>query len=41
MQDFMITVLPLGVELRNNIKAAWWRDTVHRRDDVVGLPDRQ
>ncbi|MEM8868702.1 MAG: glycine--tRNA ligase, partial [Verrucomicrobiota bacterium] len=28
---------PLGVELRNNIKQAWWRDFVHRRDDVEGL----
>ncbi len=28
---------PLGVELRNNIKQAWWRDFVHRRDDIVGL----
>jgi len=28
---------PLGVELRSNIKAAWWRDFVHRRDDIVGL----
>ncbi len=28
---------PLGVELRNNIKAAWWKDFVHRRDDIVGL----
>ncbi|HCR37119.1 MAG TPA: glycine--tRNA ligase, partial [Opitutae bacterium] len=28
---------PLGVELRKNIKDAWWRDMVHRRDDVVGL----
>ncbi|WP_269525642.1 glycine--tRNA ligase [Coraliomargarita parva] len=28
---------PLGVELRNNIKNAWWRDMVHRRDDIVGL----
>jgi len=28
---------PLGVELKRNIKDAWWRDTVHRRDDVVGL----
>jgi glycyl-tRNA synthetase len=28
---------PLGVELRNNIKNAWWRDFVQRRDDVVGL----
>jgi glycyl-tRNA synthetase len=28
---------PLGVELRNNIKKAWWTDMVHRRDDIVGL----
>ena len=28
---------PLGVELRANIKKAWWRDMVHRRDDVVGI----
>jgi glycyl-tRNA synthetase len=28
---------PLGVELRNNVKAAWWRHMVHLRDDVVGL----
>ena len=28
---------PLGVEMRRNIKDAWWRDFVHRRDDEVGL----
>ncbi len=28
---------PLGVEMRRNIKDAWWRDMVHRRDDMVGL----
>jgi len=28
---------PLGVELKNNIKAAWWKDFVHGRDDIVGL----
>jgi len=28
---------PLGVELRKNIKEAWWKDMVHRRDDIVGL----
>jgi len=28
---------PLGVELKNNIKAAWWHDMVHLRDDMVGL----
>ena len=28
---------PLGVELKTNIKRAWWRANVHMRDDVVGL----
>ena len=28
---------PLGVELKRNIKDAWWRDVVLRRDDMVGL----
>jgi glycyl-tRNA synthetase len=28
---------PLGVELKNNVKAAWWRQMVQLRDDVVGL----
>ena len=28
---------PLGVELKRNVKEAWWRDNVLRRDDVVGL----
>jgi glycyl-tRNA synthetase len=28
---------PLGVELRNNIKQAWWRTMVHCRDDIEGL----
>jgi len=28
---------PLGVEMKNNIKKIWWRDMVHRRDDMVGL----
>jgi glycyl-tRNA synthetase len=28
---------PLGVELKNNIKRAWWRSVVQERDDVVGL----
>ncbi|MDI6820553.1 MAG: glycine--tRNA ligase [Patescibacteria group bacterium] len=28
---------PLGVELKFNIKQAWWRDVVQFRDDVVGL----
>src|SRR6266511_2397796 len=27
---------PLGVELKNNIKRAWWRAVVQLRDDVVG-----
>jgi glycyl-tRNA synthetase len=28
---------PLGVELRRNIKDAWWLTFVHQRDDIVGL----
>jgi glycyl-tRNA synthetase len=28
---------PLGVELKRNIKTAWWTDVVRRRDDIVGL----
>ena len=28
---------PLGVELKNNLKAAWWRANVYERDDVEGL----
>ncbi|HXT35368.1 MAG TPA: glycine--tRNA ligase, partial [Chloroflexota bacterium] len=28
---------PLGVELKNNVKRAWWRAMVQGRDDVVGL----
>ena len=26
---------PLGVELKNNLKQAWWQDMVHRREDVA------
>jgi glycyl-tRNA synthetase len=28
---------PLGVELKNNLKAAWWRSMVYERDDVEGV----
>lgn len=28
---------PLGIELKNNLKAAWWRAMVYERDDVEGL----
>ncbi len=28
---------PLGVELKNNIKQAWWKRFVHGRDDIVGI----
>ncbi len=28
---------PLGVELKNNVKKAWWKTMVQERDDVVGL----
>jgi len=27
---------PLGVELKNNVKRAWWRRMVQARDDMVG-----
>jgi len=28
---------PLGVELKRNVREAWWRDNVTLRDDVVGV----
>jgi len=28
---------PLGVELKRNVKDAWWRKVVQQRDDVVGI----
>ncbi len=28
---------PLGVELKNNVKRAWWRSMVQLRDDIVGV----
>ena len=28
---------PLGTELKNNLKQAWWRSIVYERDDVEGL----
>ncbi|HLF77484.1 MAG TPA: glycine--tRNA ligase, partial [Dehalococcoidia bacterium] len=28
---------PLGVEMKNNIKRAWWTSMVQERDDVVGI----
>ena len=28
---------PLGIELKNNIKASWWRNFVWSRNDIVGL----
>lgn len=28
---------PLGVELKNNLKMAWWRANVYERDDMEGL----
>jgi len=27
---------PLGVELKNNLKRAWWKSIVQTRDDIVG-----
>ncbi|HJN84690.1 MAG TPA: glycine--tRNA ligase, partial [Patescibacteria group bacterium] len=28
---------PLGTELANNIKTAWWKEMVHEREEIVGL----
>ena len=28
---------PLGVELKNNIKKAWWDEMIKRHEDIVGL----
>ena len=28
---------PLGVELKRNVKEAWWRSVILERDDMVGL----
>ena len=28
---------PLGVEMKRNVKQAWWRSVVQQRDDIVGL----
>jgi glycyl-tRNA synthetase len=28
---------PLGVELKRNVKEAWWQEMITRRDDTVGL----
>jgi glycyl-tRNA synthetase len=28
---------PLGVELKNNIKTAWWKRFVHQRPDMTGI----
>jgi len=28
---------PMGVELKRNVKDAWWKAIIHERDDVVGL----
>ncbi|MFC1804780.1 glycine--tRNA ligase [Candidatus Omnitrophota bacterium] len=28
---------PYGVELKNNLKRAWWKSSVHDRDDIFGM----
>ncbi|MDD5431509.1 MAG: glycine--tRNA ligase [Candidatus Omnitrophica bacterium] len=28
---------PYGVELKNNLKRAWWRSCVYERDDILGM----
>lgn len=27
---------PVGVEMKNRLKATWWRSIVHERDDIIG-----
>jgi glycyl-tRNA synthetase len=33
----LYTFGPMGVELKNNLKQAWWKSVVWQRDDVEGL----
>ncbi len=28
---------PFGVELKNNVKSAWWKANVYGRDDILGM----
>ena len=28
---------PLGVELKNNLKSAWWQSMVYENDNIEGL----
>ena len=28
---------PLGVELKNNLKSAWWKSMIYDREDVEGI----
>ena len=28
---------PIGVEMKNRLRAHWWRTMVHERDDIVGI----
>ena len=28
---------PLGVELKNNLKRAWWKSMIYDRDDIEGI----
>jgi glycyl-tRNA synthetase len=36
-QKGLYTFGPMGVELKNNLKQAWWKSVVWQRDDVEGL----
>ena len=35
LQGFMIG--PLGVELKNNLKSAWWQSMVYENDNIEGI----
>jgi glycyl-tRNA synthetase len=36
-QKGLYTFGPMGVELKNNLKQAWWKSVVWQRDDIEGL----
>ena len=36
LKGFM-TMGPMGVELKNNLKQSWWKSMIYERDDIEGL----
>jgi glycyl-tRNA synthetase (class II) len=33
----VMIMVPLGVELKNNIKSAWWSSMIYENDNIEGL----